>query len=294
MAIRNSLEQTILRELMPRSQIDVYVQVGAAGTAAGAWPGCAPAPAGALRQQSLLPLPLPLPLLPLLPPRSLLSAPCPSPQVLQADGGTRCAALNAAYLALADAGVPMRDALAACAAGYLDSTPLLDLNYVEDSGGWAQRGSHTVAGVGSACDCGKDCSRVSRSYVEDSGGRGRGAPGRAPRGGAAPHSRVVPRPQSPAPPPPCTSLPPPAGGGPDVVVALQPNLDRVVLLQVGRRSGEGESLLLAGGVGALAACRRAAAPGPHLKAAASGDPRPSHTPRLVSWLRITLGYNHPG
>ena len=41
-------------------------------------------------------------------------------KVLQADGGTRCAAINAALLALADAGVPMRDMVAACAAGYLD------------------------------------------------------------------------------------------------------------------------------------------------------------------------------
>ncbi len=56
-------------------------------------------------------------------------------QVLQADGGTRAACINAAFLALADAGVPMRDSVAACAAGYLDATPLLDLNYIEDSGG---------------------------------------------------------------------------------------------------------------------------------------------------------------
>lgn len=54
-------------------------------------------------------------------------------QVLQADGGTRCACINAATLALADAGVPMRDMVASCAAGFLDGTPLLDLNYVEDS-----------------------------------------------------------------------------------------------------------------------------------------------------------------
>eukprot|EP00850_Spirogloea_muscicola_P021013 SM000233S07984 [mRNA] locus=s233:108772:110998:+ [translate_table: standard] len=56
-------------------------------------------------------------------------------QVIQADGGTRCAALNAASLAIADAGIPMRDMVAACAAGYLDGTPLLDLNYLEDAGG---------------------------------------------------------------------------------------------------------------------------------------------------------------
>jgi exosome complex component RRP41 len=56
-------------------------------------------------------------------------------QVLQADGGTRCAALNAASLALANAGVPLRDLVAACAAGYLNQTPLLDLNYMEDAAG---------------------------------------------------------------------------------------------------------------------------------------------------------------
>jgi exosome complex component RRP41 len=79
--IRNTLQQTIIAELLPRTQIDVFVQV------------------------------------------------------LQADGGTRCACINAAFLALAAAGVPMRDVVASCAAGYLDSTPLLDMNYMEDSGG---------------------------------------------------------------------------------------------------------------------------------------------------------------
>ncbi|KAG0576565.1 hypothetical protein M758_5G084100 [Ceratodon purpureus] len=56
-------------------------------------------------------------------------------QVLQADGGTRAACINAASIALADAGIPMRDLVVSCAAGYLNSTPLLDLNYQEDSGG---------------------------------------------------------------------------------------------------------------------------------------------------------------
>ncbi|KAG2447822.1 hypothetical protein HYH02_007278 [Chlamydomonas schloesseri] len=81
MVIRNTLEQAVITELLPRSQIDVYVQV------------------------------------------------------LQADGGTRCAAINAAVLALAAAGVPLRDLVCGCAAGYLDGTPLLDLNYTEDAGG---------------------------------------------------------------------------------------------------------------------------------------------------------------
>jgi len=38
-------------------------------------------------------------------------------EVLQADGGTRCASITAASLALADAGIPMRDLVVACAAG---------------------------------------------------------------------------------------------------------------------------------------------------------------------------------
>jgi len=54
-------------------------------------------------------------------------------QVLQADGGTRCASVNAITLALIAAGVPMRDFVVGCAAGFIDNTPLLDLNYLEDS-----------------------------------------------------------------------------------------------------------------------------------------------------------------
>ncbi|RHN68533.1 putative polyribonucleotide nucleotidyltransferase, PNPase/RNase PH domain-containing protein [Medicago truncatula] len=75
------MEERILTHLMPRSQIDIYVQV------------------------------------------------------LQADGGTRSACINAATLALADAGIPVRDLVTSCSAGYLNSTALLDLNYVEDSAG---------------------------------------------------------------------------------------------------------------------------------------------------------------
>ena len=33
------------------------------------------------------------------------------------------------------AGIPLRAVVASCAAGFLDQTPLLDLNYIEDSGG---------------------------------------------------------------------------------------------------------------------------------------------------------------
>lgn len=33
------------------------------------------------------------------------------------------------------AGIPLRDMVSACAAGHLQGTPLLDLNYMEDCGG---------------------------------------------------------------------------------------------------------------------------------------------------------------
>ena len=47
-------------------------------------------------------------------------------EILQADGGSRCAALDAAAVALADAGIPMRDMVSACAAGNVADTIVLD------------------------------------------------------------------------------------------------------------------------------------------------------------------------
>jgi exosome complex component RRP41 len=58
-------------------------------------------------------------------------------EVLQADGGTRCAAITAAALAIADAGVPMRDLVVACAAGKIEDTVVLDLYDAEDKLGSA-------------------------------------------------------------------------------------------------------------------------------------------------------------
>jgi exosome complex component RRP41 len=58
-------------------------------------------------------------------------------EVLQADGGTRCASITAASLALADAGIPMRDLVVACAAGKVDDTIVLDLDDTEDKLGVA-------------------------------------------------------------------------------------------------------------------------------------------------------------
>jgi len=64
--------------------------------------------------------------------------------VLQADGGTRCASITGAWVAAADAvqtlmsqGVlaqnPLRDQVAAVSVGLYQGTPVLDLDYLEDS-----------------------------------------------------------------------------------------------------------------------------------------------------------------
>ena len=64
--------------------------------------------------------------------------------VLQADGGTRCAAITGAWVALHDAcaklvaeGVlpsnPVREHVAAISVGIVDGKPVLDLDYAEDS-----------------------------------------------------------------------------------------------------------------------------------------------------------------
>src|SRR4029453_15165776 len=58
-------------------------------------------------------------------------------EVLQADGGSRCAGITAASVALADAGINMRDLVAACAAGKVDDKIVLDINDTEDKEGGA-------------------------------------------------------------------------------------------------------------------------------------------------------------
>ena len=65
---------------------------------------------------------------------------CPmSPlQVLQSDGGNYCASVNAATLALIDAGIPMKDYVCACSASFVGETPLMDINYTEESSATAQ------------------------------------------------------------------------------------------------------------------------------------------------------------
>ena len=58
-------------------------------------------------------------------------------EVLEADGGTRNASINAASVALVDAGIPMRDLVVSCAAGKYDGRIILDLGDHEDKEGEA-------------------------------------------------------------------------------------------------------------------------------------------------------------
>ncbi len=58
-------------------------------------------------------------------------------EVLQADGGTRTTGLTAASLALADAGIPMRDLIAGVAVGKVDGVLVLDIDELEDEYGEA-------------------------------------------------------------------------------------------------------------------------------------------------------------
>ncbi|MBU0530402.1 MAG: exosome complex exonuclease Rrp41 [Candidatus Aenigmatarchaeota archaeon] len=52
--------------------------------------------------------------------------------IIQADAGTRTAAINAASLALADAGIPMRDLVASVAGGKIDKEYVIDLEGKEE------------------------------------------------------------------------------------------------------------------------------------------------------------------
>ncbi len=56
-------------------------------------------------------------------------------EVLQADASTRCAGINAAAMALADAGVPMRDLISSCSAGKVEGKIVLDVAGKEDTTG---------------------------------------------------------------------------------------------------------------------------------------------------------------
>jgi len=56
-------------------------------------------------------------------------------EILQADAGTRTAGINAAAVALADAGIPMRDLVTSVSVGKVEDTIVLDLIKEEDQYG---------------------------------------------------------------------------------------------------------------------------------------------------------------
>jgi exosome complex component RRP41 len=58
-------------------------------------------------------------------------------EILQANAGTRCAGLTAASVALADAGIPMKDMIPSVAVGKIDGQIVLDLCKEEDNYGQA-------------------------------------------------------------------------------------------------------------------------------------------------------------
>lgn len=115
--LRQTFEAAILTQLHPRSQIDIYVQVSRQQPSPQGQEGCEGR--GGRQPRALMPL-------------------GGSLQVLQADGGTYAACVNAATLAVLDAGVPMRDFVCACSAGFVDGTALADLSHVEEAAGGPQ------------------------------------------------------------------------------------------------------------------------------------------------------------
>ena len=58
-------------------------------------------------------------------------------EVIDADGGTRCASTTVAALALADAGIPMKSLVTSLAVGKIDGELVIDLSGIEDKAGEA-------------------------------------------------------------------------------------------------------------------------------------------------------------
>ncbi|KAJ6224837.1 hypothetical protein RDWZM_003382 [Blomia tropicalis] len=54
-------------------------------------------------------------------------------EVLQSDGSNYSACVNAASLALIHAGIPVKDIVCSCSAGFYNTVTLVDLNHVEES-----------------------------------------------------------------------------------------------------------------------------------------------------------------
>ncbi|MFQ6009841.1 MAG: exosome complex exonuclease Rrp41 [Candidatus Aenigmatarchaeota archaeon] len=68
-------------------------------------------------------------------------------EIMQADASTRCAGLNAVSLAMADAGIPMKDLIASCSVGKVDGKIVLDVSGVEDNYGEVDMAVATIGGT---------------------------------------------------------------------------------------------------------------------------------------------------
>jgi len=66
-------------------------------------------------------------------------------EILQADASTRCAGLNAASLALAEAGVPIKDLISSCSVGKVDGKLVIDIGGDEDQFGDVDMATATIA-----------------------------------------------------------------------------------------------------------------------------------------------------
>ena len=65
-------------------------------------------------------------------------------EILQADASTRCAGLNAASLALVEAGVPVKDMISSCSVGKVDGQLVLDIGGEEDQFGDVDMATATI------------------------------------------------------------------------------------------------------------------------------------------------------
>ncbi|XP_038616232.1 exosome complex component RRP41 [Tachyglossus aculeatus] len=86
-------------------------------------------------------------------------------QILQADGGNYAACVNAATLAVLDAGIPLRDFVCASSAGFVEDTPLADLSYVEEAAGGPQVALALLPSSGQITLLGLDA-RVHEDHLE--------------------------------------------------------------------------------------------------------------------------------
>lgn len=65
-------------------------------------------------------------------------------EILQADASTRCAGLNAASLALVEAGVPIKDMISSCSVGKIDGQIVMDVGGDEDCFGEVDCATATI------------------------------------------------------------------------------------------------------------------------------------------------------